>query len=52
MIGNRNGVHAERLRLVHERINLAHAVEQAELGVDVEMGEVGLLAHGGSLPSE
>ena len=52
VIGNRNGVHAERLRLVHERIDLAHAVEQAELGVDVEMGEVGLLAHGGSLPSE
>ena len=52
VIGNRNGVHAERLRLVHERINLAHAVKQAELGVDVEMGEVGLLAHGGSLPSE
>ena len=51
VIGNRNGVHAERLRFVHQRINLAHAVEQAELGVDVEMGEVGLLAHGGSLPS-
>ena len=51
VIGNRNGVHAERLCLVHERIDLAHAVEQAELGVDVEMGEVGLLAHGGSLPS-
>ena len=46
-----DGVHAERLRLVHERIDLAHAVEQAELSVDVEMGEVGLLAHGGSLPS-
>ena len=51
VIGNGDGVHAERLRLVHERIDLAHAVEQAELGVDVEMGEVGLLAHGGSLPS-
>ena len=52
VIGNRNGVHAKRLRLIHERVDLAHAVEQAELGVDVEMGEVGLLAHGGSLPSE
>ena len=52
VIGNRNGVHAKRLCLVHERVDLAHAVEQAELGVDVEMGEVGLLAHGGSLPSE
>ena len=51
VVSNGDGVHAERLRLVHERIDLAHAVEQAELGVDVEMGEVGLLAHGGSLPS-
>ena len=51
VVGDRDGVHAERLRLVHERVDLAHAIEQAELGVDVEMGEVGLLAHGGSLPS-
>ena len=50
VVGNRNGVHAERLRLVHERIYLAHAVEQAEFGVDVEMGEIRRLAHGGSLP--
>ena len=47
VIGERNGVHSQALRLRHERIQVAHAVEQAEFAMDVEMREISLGAHVG-----
>ena len=47
MVGEGDGVHPEALRLLHERAQVAHAVEQAELAVDVEVREISLGAHVG-----
>ena len=47
VVGKGNGVHPEALGLFHQRLQVAHAVEQAELAVDVEMREVSLGAHVG-----
>ena len=47
VVGEGDGVHPEALRLLHQRIQVAHAVEQAELAVDVEVRKVRLGAHVG-----
>ncbi len=40
MVGERDGGHAEYDRPVHQPVDAAAAVEQAEVGVDVEMDEI------------
>ena len=45
MVGEGDGVHPEALRLLHQRLQVAHAIEQAELAVDVEVREISLGAH-------
>ena len=47
VVGEGDGVHPEALRLLHQRLQVAHAVEQAELAVDVEVRKVRLGAHVG-----
>ena len=47
VVGEGNGVHPEALRLLHQRFQVAHAVEQAELAVDVEVRKVSLGVHVG-----
>lgn len=47
VIGEGDGVHPEALCLLHERIQIAHAVEQAELAMDMEVRKVRLGAHVG-----
>jgi hypothetical protein len=39
MVDHSHGRLAERLDLLHERLNLIRAVEEAELGVQMEMDE-------------
>ena len=47
VVGEGDGVHPKALRLLHQRLQVAHAVEQAELAVDVEVRKVRLGAHVG-----
>ena len=41
VVGDGERLHPEERRLVDEGVDLARAVEQAELGVEVEVGEIG-----------
>ena len=47
VVGEGDGVHPETLRLLHQQLQVAHAVEQAELAVDVEVRKVNLGVHVG-----
>ena len=47
VVGEGDRVHPKALRLLHQRLQVAHAVEQAELAVDVEVRKVRLGAHVG-----
>ena len=47
VVGDGDRVHPEALRLIEERGDLPHTIEQAVLAMDVEMGEVNRAAHGG-----
>ena len=47
VVGEGDGIHPKALRLLHQRLQVAHAVEQAELAVDVEVRKVRLGAHVG-----
>ncbi len=47
VVGEGNRVHPKALRLLHQGLQVAHAVEQAELAVDVEVRKVRLGAHVG-----
>ena len=47
VVGEGDGIHPKALCLLHQRLQVAHAVEQAELAVDVEVRKVRLGAHVG-----